>query len=119
VAQAALLDQTWPTGKKRPKTRQHPGLGTPGALDGAFWRLLFGILFFVPVIGLAVGAAIGALSAHLSGYGIDDAFIKQVRTKTEGTSGLFLLLGAVTADKVVEALEAASHFRAHREQPYA
>jgi uncharacterized membrane protein len=68
-------------------------------------------LFFVPVIGIAVGAAIGALSAHLSGYGIDDDFIKQVRTKvTEGTSGLFLLLGAVTADKVVEAFKGAPHF---------
>jgi len=34
-----------------------------------------------------------------------------VRTKvTKGTSGLFLLLGAVTANKVVEAFEAAPHF---------
>ena len=72
---------------------------------------MFGILFVVPVIGIAVGAAIGALSAHLSGYGIDDDFIKQVRTKvTEGTSGLFLLLGAVTADKVVEAFKGTPHF---------
>ena len=47
----------------------------------------------------------------LGGYGIDDNFIKQVRTKvTKGTSGLFLLLGAVTANKVVEAFEAAPHF---------
>jgi uncharacterized membrane protein len=40
---------TWPIGKKRAKTRQHPGLASAGALDGAFWGLLFGILFFVPV----------------------------------------------------------------------
>jgi hypothetical protein len=34
-----------------------------------------------------------------------------VRAKvTEGTSGLFLLLGAVTTDKVVEAFKAAPHF---------
>jgi uncharacterized membrane protein len=65
----------------------------------------------LPVFGMAIGAAIGALSVHLSSYGIDDDFIKQVRTKvTEGTSGLFLLLGAVTADKVVEAFKAAPHF---------
>ncbi len=68
-------------------------------------------VFFVPVLGAAVGAAIGALSSHLGGYGIDEDFIKQVRTKvTEGTSGLFLLLGAVTADKVVEAFKAAPRF---------
>jgi uncharacterized membrane protein len=41
----------------------------------------------------AVGTAIGALSSHLGGYGIDDDFIKQVRAKVkEGTSGLFMLL---------------------------
>ena len=109
IKDAAIV--TWPTGKKRPKTRQHPGLATAGALDGAFWGLLFGILFFMPVFGAAIGAAIGALGAHLSGYGIHDDFIRQVRTKvTEGTSGLFLLLGAVTADKVVEAFKAAPHF---------
>src|SRR5271166_4837509 len=72
IKDAAIV--TWPAGKKRPKTRQHPGLATTGALDGAFWGLLFGILFFVPVFGIAVGAAIGALSAHLSDYGIDDDF---------------------------------------------
>ncbi len=109
IKDAAIV--TWPTGKKRPKTRQHPGLATAGALDGAFWGLLFGILFFMPVFGAAVGAAIGALGAHLSGYGIHDDFIRQVRTKvTEGTSGLFLLLGAVTEDKVVEAFKGAPHF---------
>ena len=60
---------------------------------------------------MAVGAAIGALSAHLGSYGIDEDFIKQVRAKaTEGTSGLFLLLGAVTADKVIEAFKGAPHF---------
>jgi len=109
IKDAAIV--AWPPGKKRPKTRQHPGLARAAALDGAFWGMLFGILFFVPVFGMAVGAAIGALSAHLGSYGIDEDFIKQVRAKvTEGTSGLFLLLGAVTADKVVEAFKAAPHF---------
>ncbi len=55
IKDAAIV--TWPTGKKRPKTRQHPGMATAGALDGAFWGLLFGIVFFVPVLGAAVGVA--------------------------------------------------------------
>ena len=89
---------SWPAGKKRPKTRQHTQLKTLGALDGAFWGLLFGIIFFVPFFGVAVGAAVGALSGHFRNCGIDDDFIKQVRAKvTEGTSGLFLLLGAVNS----------------------
>jgi uncharacterized membrane protein len=109
IKDAAIV--TWPIGKKQPKTRQHPGLASAGALDGAFWGLLFGILFFMPVFGVAIGAAIGALGAQPSGFGIDEDFIRQVRTKvTEGTSGLFLLLGAMTADKVVEAFKQAPHF---------
>jgi uncharacterized membrane protein len=102
----------WPKGKKKPKTRQLTHLGTVGgALDGAFWGILLGSIFFVPFFGIAVGAAMGALSGHFGKFGIDDDFIKQIRDKvTEGTSGLFLLLGTVTADKVVEAFKSAPHF---------
>jgi uncharacterized membrane protein len=102
----------WPKGKKKPKTSQLTHLGTAGgALDGAFWGILLGFIFFVPFFGMAVGAAMGALSGHFGNYGVDDDFIKQIRTKvTEGTSGLFLLLGTVTADKVVEAFKSAPHF---------
>jgi uncharacterized membrane protein len=102
----------WPKGKKKPKTRQLTHLGTVGGtLDGAFWGILLGSIFFAPFFGIAVGAAIGALSGHFGNYGIDDDFIKQVRTKVaEGTSGLFLLLGTVTADKVLEAFKSAPHF---------
>jgi uncharacterized membrane protein len=102
----------WPKGQKKPKTCQLTHLGTVGGvLDGAFWGILLGFIFFVPFFGMAVGAAMGALSGHFGNYGIDDDFIKQVRTKvTEGASGLFLLLGTVTADTVVEAFKLAPHF---------
>jgi uncharacterized membrane protein len=82
-----------------------------GALDGAVWGMLLGFIFFVPLFGVAVGAGMGAVSGHLGYCGVDDDFIKQVRNKvTEGTSGLFLLLGTVTVDRVVEAFESAPHF---------
>jgi uncharacterized membrane protein len=62
-----------------------------GALDGVFWGMLFGLILFVPFIGLAVGALAGALSGHFRDYGIDDDFIAKVRkTVTEGASALFL-----------------------------
>jgi uncharacterized membrane protein len=35
-------------------------------LDGAFWGLLFGLIFFVPLFGMAIGAAIRALAVHFS-----------------------------------------------------
>ncbi|MGK7943148.1 MAG: DUF1269 domain-containing protein [Microcystaceae cyanobacterium] len=100
---------SWPMGKKKPKTKQAIDLPTLGALDGAFWGFLFGILFFMPLLGLAVGAAAGALSGSFTDYGIDDDFIKEIKSKvTEGTSALFLLTGNVTLDKVEDAFTSES-----------
>ncbi len=102
---------TWPKGKRKPKTRQVGHVMATTALDGAFWGMLLGFIFFVPVLGMAVGAALGAIRGHFTDYGINDQFIEDVRRKvTEGTSGLFLLLGSVTTDKVVEAFKSGPHF---------
>jgi uncharacterized membrane protein len=109
-----LLDAatvTWPKGKKKPKTRHLGDSTCAGAWDGAFWGMLFGLLFFMPFLGAAFGAAVGALSAHFADYGIGKEFIEQVRGKVkEGCSALFLLLGQVTADRVVEAFKGAPKF---------
>ena len=96
---------SWPTGKKKPKTKQALDLVRLGALDGAFWGLLFGVLFFVPILGVALGASLGAWSGSLQDYGINDDFINNVKSKvTEGTSALFLFTENVTIDKVKEAI---------------
>lgn len=104
-----LLDAatvTWPKGKAKPKTRHLVDLTSAGACDGAFWGLLFGWLFFVPFLGAAFGAAMGALSGHFADYGIGKDFLDQVRSKvTEGTSALFLLVGQVTTDRVIDAFK--------------
>jgi uncharacterized membrane protein len=98
---------TWPQGKSKPKTHHLVNLACAGAWDGAFWGMLFGWLFFVPFLGAAFGAAVGALSGHFADYGIGKDFLEQVRSRiTEGTSGLFLLVGQVTPDRVVEAFKA-------------
>ena len=101
---AAYVD--WKQGKKKPKTHQLHSTTGAGAGWGAFWGLLFGLLFFAPVLGAAVGAGIGALFGSLSDVGIDDDFIKSVKSQvTEGTSALFLLTGEATVDKVVDAMK--------------
>ena len=62
---------------------------------------LFGILFFVPVIGAGVGAAAGAIFGKLEDVGVDDDFINNVKEKvTEGTSALFLLSSGAVADRI-------------------
>jgi uncharacterized membrane protein len=109
-----LLDAamvTWPQGKKKPKTRHLGDQTCTGAWYGAFWGMLFGLLFFMPFLGAAWGAAVGAVSGHFADYGIGKDFIEQVRGKVkEGTSALFLLVGQVTPDRVVEAFKAAPKF---------
>src|SRR3954447_13972637 len=96
----------WQPGKKKPKTRQANSLVAAGALGGAFWGLLFGILFFVPLLGLAVGAAAGGLGGSLADAGIDDDFIKSVRSEVQaGTSALFVMSSDAVIDKVRDAFK--------------
>ena len=42
---------SWPSGAKKPKTRQLHSLTGAGALGGMFWGMLFGLMFFVPLLG--------------------------------------------------------------------
>jgi uncharacterized membrane protein len=94
---------SWREGKKGPKTRQ-TSLAGPAALGGAFWGFLFGLLFFVPLLGMAMGAAAGGAVGSLAKVGIDDDFVKSVRTEvTPGTSALFLLSSDTVLDAVHEA----------------
>lgn len=102
IRDAAIV--TWPVGKKKPDTRQAFSTAGAGALSGAFWGMLFGLLFFMPLLGMAIGAAMGGLAGHFADVGINDEFIKQVRTKvTEGTSALFLMSDNAIVDRVSEA----------------
>ena len=58
------------------------------------------------MLGLAIGAAAGALSGSLSDVGIDDDFIKDVRDQiTPGTSALFVMTSGAVQDKVKAAFE--------------
>ena len=70
-----------------------------------FWGFLFGLLFFIPVLGMAMGAGLGALMGKLTKNSIDKQFQEQVRGMLEpGTSALFLMLEKATPDKAVEAM---------------
>ena len=99
VHDAAIV--TWPSDKKKPRTRQLNNLAGAGALGGAFWGLLFGLIFFVPLLGMAVGAAVGALGGSLADVGIDDEFIRRTREEvTPGTSALFVMTSGAVLDRV-------------------
>jgi len=88
------------------KIKQVQSLAGAGALGGAFWGLLIGIIFLVPVFGLVIGAAAGALAGKYQDLGVDDKFIKEVgNTIQPGTSALFLLVRESTPDKVMDGLK--------------
>ena len=94
---------SWPSSTTKLRTIElHPATGVGGgALGGSFWGLLLGFIFFVPLLGAALGTATGLISDALSAVGIDDGFINRVRDRvTPGTSALFVL----TTDSVVDSV---------------
>jgi uncharacterized membrane protein len=88
------------------KVSQATSLVGAGALGGAFWGMLIGLLFFAPWLGMVAGAIGGALGGAFTDVGVDDKFIKEVsNTIQPGQSALFLLVRSATADKVLEGLQ--------------
>lgn len=87
------------------KLNQMVNLWTMGAAGGAFWGLLIGLIFFNPLLGLAVGAGAGALSGALTDYGINDDFMKDVSDVLQpGQAALFMMVRQHASDKVIERL---------------
>jgi uncharacterized membrane protein len=77
-----------------------------GAVGGAFWGTLIGLIFLMPLAGAALGAASGAVGGALTDVGINDKFMKDTAAAIQpGTAALFVLLRKVTADKVLEGLK--------------
>ena len=92
--------------KGKIKLHQAVSLTAAGAATGAFWGMLVGLLFFNPLLGMAVGAGAGALSGKLTDVGVDNTMAKQLGDElTPGSSALIVLLRKVTADKVLDGLK--------------
>jgi uncharacterized membrane protein len=84
----------------------------PGAGKGAAWGSLVGVLlgsiFLMPIAGLALGAATGALSGHLRKADVDAAFKQAVNDGLRpGTSALIVRVAQVDSEEVRERL---AHF---------
>lgn len=72
-----------------------------GAVSGGLWGGLLGLIFLIPVVGMAISAAGGAISGKLSDYGIDDGFAKDLAAKVEpGKAALLLLAESDAPDRV-------------------
>src|SRR6478672_289243 len=81
ISDAAIV--SYPEGAKKPKTKQLASLTGAGALGGAFGGMMLGLIFFIPLLGLAIGAGMGALAGSMSDVGIDDSFIRRMREEIQ------------------------------------
>src|SRR5262249_35663702 len=90
----------------RVKLNQLINTTAAGAVGGAFWGTLIGLIFLMPLAGAALGAAGGTLGGYLTDVGIDDKWMKQTAEAIQpGTAALFVLARRVTGDKVLEGLK--------------
>ena len=88
------------------KLHQATNLTMAGAVGGSFWGMLMGLIFFNPLVGMAVGAGAGALSGKFADIGISDKMMKELAASFEpGNSALFILVRKATGDKVLERLK--------------
>lgn len=77
-----------------------------GAVSGALWGTLIGLIFMMPIFGLIVGAGTGAVAGALSDIGINDDFMKNLAGNlTPGSSALFVLVDSQITDKVMAELQ--------------
>jgi uncharacterized membrane protein len=94
---------SWPEGASKPTTDKGHQDKWRGTGWGAFWGLLLGALFFIPVIGAAAGAALGAASRAMAAVGIDEDQLARIREGiTPGTSALFAVTEEGDLDRVGE-----------------
>jgi uncharacterized membrane protein len=64
------------------------------------------LIFLMPLVGTAIGAASGAIGGALTDAGINDQFMKDAAQALQsGNAALFLLIRKMTTDKVLEALQ--------------
>jgi uncharacterized membrane protein len=93
-----------PDGK--PHVKHGHGIVGAGAMGGAFWGMLFGLLFFMPFLGMAIGAGLGALFGKGAKAGLDKEVLEQMHDAVPpGKAGWFLLIGQMTEDKFLAAIE--------------
>ena len=87
------------------KIKLHQAMGTTGAgaAGGAMWGGLIGLIFLAPLLGMAVGAASGALAGKMTDVGADDDFMKNLGSSLQPGAAALIVLGSTEArDKVLE-----------------
>jgi uncharacterized membrane protein len=105
---------TWPEGADKPTAEHHSDDVKRGAAWGAFWGVLTGALFMVPVAGGVVGIAVGALAKSTEGAGITEEDLTRIRTGiAPGTSALFVVTEGGDLDRLGDHVRMRNHTLIH------
>ena len=76
-----------------------------GAMTGTWLGMLAGLIFMVPLVGAALGAAVGGIWAKLRDIGISDREMREMGEHLEpGTAALFLLFDPLASTTLVREL---------------
>jgi uncharacterized membrane protein len=85
------------------KLHQASSTAGVGALGGAAWGGLIGLLFLAPLFGMAIGAASGAIAGKLTDTGVNDNFMRELGAKLQPGKAALIALGSAEArDKLME-----------------
>lgn len=88
------------------KLHQGTSMTGAGAVGGVIWGGLIGLLFFAPLLGMAIGGAAGAATGALTDLGVDDDLMRRLGTELRpGGAALILLVREATPDKVLPQIE--------------
>jgi uncharacterized membrane protein len=89
------------------KIKLHQAMSTTGggAVGGAAWGGLIGLLFLAPLFGMAIGAASGALAGKMADPGVNDDFLKQLGDKLPAGGAALIALGRADApERIIDRL---------------
>jgi len=87
-----------------------PSMAGAGAAGGALWGGLIGLIFLMPLFGMAIGAASGAAAGALTDAGVDDKFMKELGNQLEpGSAAVIALVRSMTTDKILENIKIPGH----------
>jgi uncharacterized membrane protein len=76
-----------------------------GTTHGLIWGGIIGTTFLVPIAGLALGAAAGAIEGAIRDYGLDDDFVEKTSAAlAPGGAALFLLVAKAKPEPVIAAI---------------
>ena len=94
---------SWPEGEEEPTIDHGGSPGKRGAAWGAAGGVLLGAAFTVPLVGLAAGAAVGAMTGKYTNVGITADQLEKIRGQLkEGESALFAITDEGKLDRLGE-----------------